>query len=71
MGVALPIILGIIDGAFKLLANHLGRPAGWVPTPQDWVDLQAQVNDATPEAVKAQARARLIASGVSLPPEQS
>jgi hypothetical protein len=71
MGIALPIIMGIIDGAFKLLANHLGKPAGWIPSPQEWTDLQSHVDAATPEAVKAEARARLIAAGFTLPPVEA
>lgn len=68
MGIALPIILGIINGGFKLLANHLGKPEGWKPSAEEWDKLQAEVAAATPEAVKAEARARLIASGVDVPP---
>lgn len=56
---ALPILLDIIDGGFKLLANHLGKPEGWIPTQQDWDDLANTVDEATPEAVKAAARERL------------
>ncbi len=59
MELALPIILGLIDGGFKLLANHLGKEEGWKPTQQEYDDLAALVNAASPEAVKAEARVRL------------
>lgn len=59
MELALPIILGIINGSFNLLANHLGKPEGWVPSPQEWTDLNDLVSKATPENVRAEARARL------------
>jgi hypothetical protein len=65
MSMALPIILGLIDGAFKLLANHLGKPEGWVPTAQDIADLNAEVDEATPEHERALARERL---GIPIPP---
>ena len=68
MGIALPINMGIIDSGFNLLANHLGKPEGWKPSPQEWADLDAQVAAATPEAVRAAARARLVAAGVDVPP---
>lgn len=55
----LTIIMGLINGAFALLANHLNKPEGWKPTPQEWDDLNAEVDAATPEAVRAAARARL------------
>ncbi len=64
MGLALPIILGLIDGGFKLLANHLGKPEGWKPSQEEWDALNAEVAAATPEAVKADARTRM-----GLPPE--
>lgn len=69
MAIALPIIMGIIDAGFKLLANHLGKPEGWRPTAQEWADLDAEVAAATPEAVRAAARARLIAAGIEVPAE--
>jgi len=53
------IILGLINGAFELLRTHLGKPEGWKPSEQDWSDLEASVDAATPEAEKAAARARL------------
>lgn len=56
---ALPIILGIVNGGFQLLANHLGKPADWIPTPQDIADLNAECDAATPEAERAAARVRL------------
>ena len=56
---ALPIILGLLDGVFKLLANHLGKPDGWRPTDQDYEDLNAEVDASTPEQVKKEARERL------------
>jgi len=59
MQIALPIILGIINGAFQLLANHLGKAPGWVPTQQDISDLNKEVDAATPEAERAAARLRL------------
>lgn len=68
MGIALPIILGIINGGFKLLANHLGKPEGWKPSAEEWDKLEAEVEAATPEAVKAEARARLQTAGVDIPP---
>lgn len=68
MEVALPIIIGLINGGFKLLANHLGKPADWRPSPAEWSDLDAQVAEATPEKVRAEARARLIAAGIDVPP---
>jgi len=64
----LPIIMGLIEGGFKLLANHLGKPEGWRPSPQEWADLDAEVAAATPEAVRAAARARLVAAGIDVPP---
>lgn len=67
METALPIIVGLINGAFKLLANHLGKPADWRPSPQEWDDLDKQVAEATPEQVRAEARARLIAAGIDVP----
>ena len=51
--------MGIINGGFALLANHLNKPEGWKPTAQDWDDLEQSVNEATPEAAKAAARVRL------------
>lgn len=65
---AITIIMGLINGGFSLLANHLGKPEGWKPTAQEWDDLQAEVNAATPEAVRAAARARLVAAGIDVPP---
>lgn len=65
---AITIILGLINGGFSLLANHLGKPEGWKPTAQEWDDLQSEVNAATPEAVRAAARARLVAAGIDVPP---
>lgn len=65
---ALTIILGLIDAGFKLLANHLGKPEGWRPSPQEWADLDAEAAAATPEAVRAAARARLVAAGIDVPP---
>ena len=59
MGIALPIIMGIIDGGFKLLANHLGKPEGWKPSPEEWDALAASVEAATPEAEKEAARQKL------------
>jgi hypothetical protein len=67
MGIALPIIMGIVDAGFKLLANHLNKPEGWRPTAQEWDDLASEVADATPEAVRAAARARLVAAGIDVP----
>jgi hypothetical protein len=64
---ALTIIMGILNGGFALLANHLGKPPGWRPSQQEWLDLDIEVSEATPEAMREAARARLIAAGISVP----
>jgi len=68
MGIALPIIMGIIDGGFKLLANHLGKPSGWKPSPQEWDDLSKEIEESTPEAIRKAARERMVAAGIDVPP---
>ena len=55
----LSILLGIIDGGFKLLSNHLGKPDGWIPSQEEWDALNQIVRQSTPEVVKAEARERL------------
>lgn len=67
MGIALPIILGIINGGFKLLANHLGKPEGWKPSTEEWEKLEKDVAEATPEKMKQEARDRL-AGTIDVPP---
>ena len=67
MGIALPIILGIINGGFKLLANHLGKPEGWKPSAEEWDNLEKDVAEATPEKMKQEARDRL-AGTIDVPP---
>ena len=52
------IALGL-DALINLWATHTGKPVDWEPTAQDWADLKAQVDAATPEAMKAEARKRL------------
>lgn len=42
----------------QIWANHTNKPPGWQPTAQDFVDLLAKVDAATPEARKAAARER-------------
>ena len=56
-GTAILIKLGI-DSLVGLWANHAGKPPGWVPTEKDWQELADEVNQATPEARLALARAR-------------
>jgi hypothetical protein len=56
---ALSLIALGLDALIKLWANHTGKPVDWQPSAQDWADLKAQVDAATPEAEKAAARARL------------
>ena len=51
-----------LDALLKLWAQHTNKPADWKPTPQDWLDLMAQIDAATPEAEKAAASARLTGS---------
>lgn len=53
------VIAGIITGGFQLLGNHLGKPEGWKPTPQDIQDFLDSVDKDTPEAMKQEARHRL------------
>ena len=53
------IIASIISGGFELLRQYLNKPEGWKPSQQDLDDLLLEVEAATPEAVKAEARLRL------------
>lgn len=53
------LVIDAISLADKLLANYLGKPSGWKPTPQDWEDFHATVDAASPEAVKKLAMERL------------
>lgn len=52
-------LAAIISGSFELLRNHLNKPPGWKPTPEDVQSFLDSVDAATPEAEKAAARARL------------
>jgi hypothetical protein len=60
---ALALKLGI-DAIITLWAQHANKPPGWKPTPQDWAELDAEVNAATPEArfVLAKLRAARFAN---------
>ena len=53
------IVTNAIDLAFELLANHLGKPEGWRPSPQDVQDFLDAQDEATPEHEKAEALKRL------------
>lgn len=53
------LVNNAIDLAFQLLANHLGKPEGWKPSPQDVQDFLDLQDDATPENEKAEAMKRL------------
>jgi len=46
---AILIKLGI-DSLIGLWANHAGKPPGWKPGPEDWLSLEVQAQEATPEA---------------------
>jgi len=59
------ILAGIITGAFQIWANHMNKPEGWKPTAEDVQALLDMVDADTPEAIKAEAAARL---GVTWPP---
>lgn len=58
-----PMTLGLIalgiDTLLKLWATHANKPAGWVPTPEDWAQLKSEVLAATPEAELEAAKKRL------------
>lgn len=60
-------LINVINAAFELWRVHAGKPEGWKPTTQDYDDLIAEVDAATPEAEKKAAAARL---GVPWPPAQ-
>jgi len=57
-----------ISGLIEIWRVHSGKPAGWVPSPQDWDDMLV-LNEKTAEDYKTEAAARL---GVTLnhPPMQ-
>ncbi len=56
----IPVIIGaIIQGGFELLRQYLNKPEGWTPSEQDIADFLREIDEATPEAMKAQARANL------------
>lgn len=44
---------------FQIWASHASKPPGWTPSQQDIQDMLATIDAATPEKVKADARARL------------
>lgn len=53
------LILALVTGGIELMRQYLNKPPGWTPTQADIDDFNAQIDAATPEAVKAEARARL------------
>ena len=34
-------IATVIIAGLKIWAEHKGKPAGWIPTPQDWAELES------------------------------
>lgn len=57
-----------LDALIKIWANHANKPAGWVPTAEDWQSLADEVNAATPDAVDAAAR-KIVAGRKTGTPE--
>lgn len=53
------LIAAGLNALLGILANHLNKPPGWIPTQQDLIDFLGQVDQSTPEAEKAAARIRL------------
>lgn len=64
---ALAFATAAINGGIEIWRTHLGKPAGWVPTAQDLADMDAAIDAASPEAVKAAAAERL---GIVWPPPE-
>ena len=56
-----------IDVMLKLWASHANKPAGWIPTPDDWAQLRAAVVAATPDAELELAKERLNVSTLYRP----
>jgi len=48
----------------EIVRVRLGKPEGWVPSKQDIIDFINEIDAASPEAIKAQARKDL-----NLPPD--
>jgi len=46
---AIAIKLGI-DALIQIWATHANKPPGWKPTSDDWLELDRDVEAATPEA---------------------
>lgn len=53
------LVLDAIALAERALANYFGQPAGWKPTPEDWNQFYAEVDEASPEIEKVRAMERL------------
>jgi len=54
---AIAIKLGI-ESLLAIWANHAGKPPGWKPGPEDWLALDVEVENASPEARLALAKLR-------------
>jgi len=52
-------IAAVIIELTRIATAHLGKPKDWKPSPEDVRDFLMQIDEATPENLKAQARLRL------------
>ena len=62
------LISAAFDLAWKIYANHTGKPDGWKPTLEEKIALLNEVEASTPEAIKQEAREQL---GIHTPGEQA
>jgi len=50
-------IAAVLSAGISLWANHLGKPAGWTPTAQDWDDLLVRIESDSPAKIEAEIKA--------------